>query len=143
MQAVGCFSESTDVAADVQRAVSLDQSLEVLLVCAPPAQGSRSAALEAEVALVDSVQSAVQKAQKNALYVYANQPTLRPSKRRSMQAAGGDTLSGFGSYTTCGPLCKVGLMAPLLRVDSARSPVSCLSPLALSVCHTTVVRVSS
>lgn len=85
--------------------------LHVVLVCShlDDALKGTNAGLAAEVEQIMTVQVAVDEARLNHAFVYVTEPKpesgLQSSsgQRRSLMA----TLTGFGPYTACGPLCQV------------------------------------
>ncbi|GFR47584.1 hypothetical protein Agub_g9316 [Astrephomene gubernaculifera] len=140
-EVVGCAAPSTDLAADVAAALAKGDNTRsrVVVVCSgvESAQGNTNAGLAAEVEQLKAVQTAVEAAGANHVFVYASQATPEPvtlasagAKRRSLQQA--VTYTGFGPYQECGPLCKTqvrwleGMLAALFLALASCAGLVCL-----------------
>lgn len=122
-QTVACSDDS--ISASGAMAQAKEGKAQVVVVCSSVAEAddSTDAGLAAEVAQVAAIQQAVNEAGLDHVFMYASVPKALPEpgsdgKRRSLLQA---TFSGFGMYTTCGPLCQVGA-ATLQRHASCCSP---------------------
>ncbi|EFJ44156.1 hypothetical protein VOLCADRAFT_106533 [Volvox carteri f. nagariensis] len=137
-EVVGCSGPSTDIKLDVAAALAKGSNakLHVVLVCSQieDAQKGTNAGLSSEVEQLMAVQAAVKEANVNHVLVYATEtmPTTdllaNGSKRRSLLAP----LTGFGPYTTCGPLCQTqvrwleGMLAVLFLALASCAGLVCL-----------------